>query len=188
MMFRLCAISLAFVATSALAAVNDPWNKPRFNDYYEEEKEWEEAVEVTPPIFPADADLLPIYVSAVQTNQYLVDTKSLSLGSDLVIRYTLVVRTSGGAQNITYEGMRCDSREWKTYAVGRRAPDTTAGGLWTKARISEWRPVENKPTNRHHAALSKDYFCPNGSALRTAEEGVDALRKGGHPDVPGNRK
>lgn len=188
-LFRLFVLALTLGATTVMAAANDPWDKSRrFNDYYEEEPEWEEAAEVTPPTFPADADLVPIYVSAVQTNQYLIDAKSLSMGANQVVRYTLVVRTAGGAVNISFEGMRCESREWKTYAVGHKAAEAGQSGTWSKARRSEWRPVENKPTNRHHAALSKDYFCPNGSSLRNADEGVDALRKGGHPDVPGNRK
>lgn len=177
------ALALLMLLAAPAFALDD-WRDKRFNDYWEEPVEWAEA-EVKPPAWPQDADLVPIYVSAVQTNQYFVDSKSVSLGPDQVVRYTLVVRTAGGAQNLSFEGMRCETREWKTYATGRA---TASGGQWVPARIAEWRPIENKPVNRHHAALSKDYFCPNGSSLRNTEDGLNALRLGGHPDVPGNRK
>lgn len=176
---------LAVVGMSAaLAATNDPFKEKRFNDYWEEPEEWTED-EIVPPALPDDASLVPIYVSAVQTNEYLVDLKSVNLGKDQVVRYTLVVRTSGGARNVSYEGMRCETREWKTYATVRT---TAEGSVWAKTRLGQWRPVENKAVNRHHAAISKDFFCPNGSSLRSTEEGIDALRRGGHPEVPGNRR
>lgn len=182
---RLVLLTALFCATfSAGAASNDPFGKPKLNDYWEEEKVWQEA-DVPPPAFPVMANLLPVYVSAVATNQYLIDPLSISVSADTVVRYTLVVLTPGGAQNVSFEGLRCDTREWKTFATGRV---TGEGGTWSKARIGDWRPVENKPVNRHHAAISKDYFCPNGSAIRSADEGRNALKKGGHPDVPQNQR
>jgi hypothetical protein len=99
------------------------------------------------------------------------------VGKDGVVRYVLVVQTSGGATNISFEGIRCDAREFRLYASGHRE------GRWTKARLSEWRPIENKPVNRHHAALSRDLFCPNGVAIYTPDEGRDALRRGKHPQA-----
>jgi hypothetical protein len=135
----------------------------------------EEALQL--PAFPQEANLREFYVSATTTHKYYIDAATLSVGKDGVVRYALVVRTSGGATNITYEGMRCESREYKIYATGNR------DGTWTQARRSAWRPVENKPTNRHHAALSRDYFCPVGNAIYTADEGREALRLGKHPNA-----
>lgn len=177
-------LGMAVVAGQAGAANNDPFGKPKLNDYWEDEKIWQES-EVPPPAFPVNADLLPVYVSAVATNEYLIDAKSVSVGPDGVVRYSLVVRTPGGAQNISFEGMRCDTREWKMLATGRITPE---GGVWAKARISEWRPIENKPVNRHHAAIWKDYFCPNGSVIRSGDDGRNALKMGSHPDLPANQK
>ena len=37
--------------------------------------------------------------------------------------------------------------------------------------------------NRHHAALSRDYFCPGGVPIFKADEGRDALRRGKHPQA-----
>ncbi len=129
------------------------------------------------PGFPQEVNLREFYVSATTSHKYFIDASTLSVGKDGVVRYTLVIRTSRGSTNITYEGMRCESREYRIYATGQR------DGVWALARRSEWYPVENKPTNRHHAALSRDYFCPVGNAIRTADEGREALRLGKHPDA-----
>jgi hypothetical protein len=89
------------------------------------------------------------------------------------------VKTSGGATNVSREGMHCDTREYRLYANGR------SDGTWAKTRTDAWRPIENKPVNRHHAALSKEYFCPNGGPILTAEKGREALRLGGNPHAGG---
>jgi hypothetical protein len=88
----------------------------------------------------------------------------------------VVVKTAGGATNISFEGIRCGTLESRLYATG-------ANGKWVKARNSAWQPIENKSINRHHAALSRDYFCPSRVQIFTAEEGRDALRRGKHPNA-----
>jgi hypothetical protein len=140
----------------------------------EDDAPWKESAAEFPR-FPKDEDLLEFYVSAGTSNRFFIDGASIAPGKDGVVRYTLVIRTSGGAVNITYEGMRCETREVKLYAVG------TAAGTWSKARKDEWQPIENKPINRHHAALSRDLFCPAGAQIQSNEEGREALRLGKHP-------
>lgn len=142
----------------------------------DDEKQWLES-EVTLPAYPQDADLLEFYVSAATANRFFIDAKTLSVGSDGVVRYALVVLTSGGATNVSYEGMRCSVREVKLYATGR------SDKIWTAARNAEWRPIENKPVNRHHAALWQDFFCPDGPPIRSVDDGRRALKRGIHPDV-----
>lgn len=129
------------------------------------------------PNFPKQENLVEFYVSPVATNKYMIDRASISVGKDEIVRYTLVVMSSGGARNVSYEGIRCDELRWKLYATGH------GDGTWAKARLSEWRPIENKPVNRHHAALSRDFFCPGGSGIRNADEGANALRLGKHPNA-----
>jgi hypothetical protein len=148
---------------------------PTNNYEFEEEKPWQELVP-EPPAFPKDENLREYYVSAVATNKYMIDTSSIAPGADGVVRYVLVVKTSGGATNVSFEGIRCKDLTWKHYASGR------ADGTWSKARTQEWRRVENKPINRHHAALSHDFFCPSGDPITTADEGRKALRLGKHPN------
>lgn len=169
---RLFALLLAVFAATPVLAQYDPF-RPRYNDV-PEEAPWKED-EVGLPKFPDPGNLTEIYVSAIATNRYLIDRTSISVGKDQVVRFVLVVETSGGARNISFEGMRCKEQSWKLYATGHR------DGTWAPARISEWRPIENKPVNRHHAAISRDLFCPNGSSINSSDEGVRALQAGKHP-------
>ena len=141
-----------------------------------DEPTWQES-EAALPAFPKEEDLQAFYVSAVTPNRFFVDAKSISVGADGVVRFALVVRTAGGATNISFEGIRCGAMEYRLYATGR------ADGTWVRARAGEWKPIENKPINRHHAALSRDYFCPSGEPVRDAEEGRQALKSGKHPDA-----
>ena len=165
---------LAGLVGSAAAQVP---NSSRYDSSYEEEAPRREQQEVEPPAFPKQEDLREFYVSAVATNTYLIDASTLAVGADRMVRYVLVVKTSGGATNISFEGINCKDQRWKHYATGR------SDGTWTKSRATriEWSPIENKPVNRHHAALSRDFFCPTGNPINTADEGRNALRLGKHP-------
>lgn len=139
---------------------------------------WVEEEAVLPP-FPQEGNLLEFYVSAVTSNRFFIDATSISVGKDGVVRYVLMVRSERGATNITYEGIRCSSRELKVYATGHQ------DGTWAKARLDKWRALENKQVNRHHATLGRELFCAGGMPVRTAAEGVEALRLGRHPEAAG---
>jgi hypothetical protein len=130
------------------------------------------------PAFPQEANLREFYVGEMTSHKFYIDASTLNPGKDGVVRYVLVVHTRGGATNISFEGIHCVTRELKIYASGRR------DGTWAKARKSDWRPIENKPVNRQHAALSRDLFCPNGTPIQTPAEGQEALRLGKHPQTP----
>jgi hypothetical protein len=129
------------------------------------------------PAFPKPENLLPFYVGEMTAHRFMIDGSTLQVGKDRVVRYVLVMQTSGGATNISYEGMRCDTGEYRLYASGR------SDGTWAEARRSEWRMIENKPVNRYHAALAHDLFCPSGIAIYSADEGRDALKRGKHPQA-----
>lgn len=144
-----------------------------FEDDYETQK-WQELV-VQLPAPPEDKSLVSFYVSPTSDGRFQIDTASLTVGSDGVVRYVLVIDMAGGARNVTYEGMRCESRERRIYASGRR------DGAWSKSRNNEWTRIQDAAMNRQHAALFLEYFCPEGSIVWDAAEAVRALRMGGHP-------
>lgn len=111
-------------------------------------KEWK----VEFPDFPQEENLLPFYVSPIQTQKFFIDEKSLVVGED-EIRYTLVGISSGGAKNITYEGLKCDGGLFRRYAMG------TYEGKWSPSRQSEWKDIAFQDANRPQASLALDYFC-----------------------------
>ena len=140
-----------------------------------EESRWKES-QVQLPAWPQPENLLTVYVSAATQNEFFVDGSTLSVTADGVVRYVLVVRSPGGATNISFEGMRCETRERRIYASGR--PD----GSWSKSRGEEWKRIRDTGANRYHVALFADYFCPEGVIVRNVEEAQNALRLGRHPE------
>jgi hypothetical protein len=153
-------------------AVSSVWAE----DDEDELKPWQE-LEATLPAFPKAEHLLPFVVSAATSNRFFVDSRSLNVDGDGVVRYVLVIETAGGARNVTFEGMRCETRERRIYASGRQ------GGEWSKSRKKEWVRIQDAYANRQHAALFLEYFCPFGNSVRSVAEARDALVRGGHPDV-----
>ena len=142
----------------------------------EDNKEWTEEA-VTPPEFFKDENLIAFEVSAANSNRFFVDSKSITLGKDEVVRYALVIRSSAGAQNVSYEGIRCATRERKLYALGR--PD----GSWVAARALKWGSVTAPGTVTPQRILMNDFFCPKEVSVKSVEEAVSALRAGIHPRV-----
>lgn len=165
---------LAFVCLIVVADTNA---EVRFRNLEDPDApQWvEDAVEL--PRYPEEKNLREFYVNEMTAHRFFIDEASFSIGKDGVVRYTLVVRTRGGSTNTTYEGIHCERRELKLYATGRQ------DGVWTATRKGEWRIIENKPINRHHATLYRDYLCPSGTTIVNPEEGREALRRAGkQPD------
>ena len=122
------------------------------------------------PAYPRKANLLEFRVGGTGEFAFFIDKGSLSVGSDGIVRYVMVARSSDGVDNVSYEGLRCESAEVRRYAAGQ--PDAT----W---RVSPglWQPI----ARRWHLVLHREYFCPQNVALHSAAEGVRALQAGGHP-------
>ncbi|QDD63002.1 hypothetical protein EJD96_02020 [Herbaspirillum seropedicae] len=139
------ACSLLAVCASTLAQSFD-------EEFDDEAKPWQEIAVHLPPA-PQQQNLAEFYLSPNATMKAYVDTNSVSIGADKVVRYTVVTRTEGGAVNTLYEGMRCETWEKKTYAFGH--PD----GSWSRSRRDKWQPIRDIGANRIDGALFKDYFC-----------------------------
>lgn len=127
------------------------------------------------PQYPEPENFLPFEVSVLTPFNFYVDAKSLSVGADAVVRYTLIAKTADGVLNISFEGMRCAEREFRIYAFGK------ADKTWSEARNSKWEALRSGPRNAQRAVLYNDYFCSVGGDIATAEDGVRALKGGGNP-------
>lgn len=124
------------------------------------------------PPYPGERGLIEFFVAATSAFRFFIDPASVSVGADGVVRYTLVARSAAGAQNVSYEGMRCRSGEVRIYALGR-------DGGWVPSE-GGWRAIEPRSVQRWHNALYREYFCPQHEPIASPREGVDALRRGGH--------
>jgi len=164
--------ALAVVAACAAfaAASRESWElwEVEFDDA---KKPWKEVESRLPP-YPRTEDLVLFEGGGASQHRFYIDAKSLSKGEDGVVRYTLLVRTAGGATNVTFEGMRCETREQKYYALGR------ANGNWVRARISQWRRLEPQSINRHHDVLYADVFCIGKMPVATTREVLQRLKFG----------
>ncbi len=167
-------VLLAFaLAAFALQAVAQKPVEPSEWEREQERRNWKEG-DIKLPAYPKTESLIEFEVVG-GTFRFFIDPASLAVGPDGVVRYTLVARAPSGYANISYEGIRCAAGAYKVFAHGN-------DGKWT-SRESEWRRVEAKSMNAWHHELHRSYFCPNGEAIKTAAEGLDALRRHGHPEV-----
>jgi len=169
---RLCAAVLAAFAAQAAGQSNtqkSDW------ELEQERRGWQER-EVVLPAQPK-GELVEFFVTAASNFKFFVDAASLSVADDGVVRYTLVARSPSGASNISYEGIRCERpASYRVYAYGNE-------GAWSKNTRSDWRPIQDGQIQRWHYELSRFYFCPQGGRIHSPAEGVDALRRGGHPSI-----
>jgi hypothetical protein len=124
------------------------------------------------PAMPKSENLLEFQASAASTSHYFIDAPSISIEKDGTVRYTLVVKGSGGGENISYEAIRCDTLEQKAFAFGRR------NGTWANAKESAWRKIQYKTGNLQYAVLYTDYFCPDGKPIRSPKDAIAAFKYG----------
>ncbi|MDZ7584627.1 MAG: CNP1-like family protein [Thiobacillus sp.] len=148
--------------------VHAEWGQ--FDFEFENEKPWVELSAQLPPP-PKPENLVGFDVSPATQNRYFVDTASISVGEDKVVRYSVVIEAAGGAKNVSFEGMRCATGERRLYAYGQ--PD----GSWSKARNGRWEGIKFRSLLSYHKALYEDHFCPDGINVRNASEAVRSLQR-----------
>lgn len=136
-----------------------------------EEYVWKEK-ETKLPEWPQDEDLLEFEVELPNTPfRYYIDTRSFSYDPvEGVVRYTLVIRSRRGGENVTYEGLRCNTSEYKVYAYGN------GKGVMRPARNPTWQHLIEAGHTRYRTDLKKKYFCGSGTVPVDARIMLDNLR------------
>ncbi|MGZ2743633.1 CNP1-like family protein [Burkholderia stagnalis] len=173
------AIALALASIAAAAALtgcansNTPSNKDDSAFVYllDRQGEWKENKVDTLPALPQAGDLLSFNVSQNTPLKFSVDAKSLAVGTDGIVRYTVVVTSPAGARNVIYEGIRCDTYEWRQYAGLNADHDG-----WDRTVENDWRRIENGELNAYHAALYQDYFCANKMPIGTTQSILENIK------------
>ncbi|MES9906732.1 MAG: CNP1-like family protein, partial [Sedimenticola sp.] len=86
--------------------------------------------------------------------RYYIDSRSLSYNPiDGVVRYTLVIRSSKGGENVAFEGMRCNAREYKVYALGN------GRGKLRPHPNPRWKMIAETGYTRYRTDLARNYLC-----------------------------
>jgi hypothetical protein len=122
------------------------------------------------PAYPEEGRLLEV---AVATGNYpyrvYIDPESLSIGTDRVVRYAAVITSAAGASNISYEGLRCSTREYRRYAYG-------ANGSWQTLDETSWERIKESGMGHYRYDLYRDYLCDTTSSILKRDEILRRLR------------
>ncbi len=137
----------------------------------ETDVDWKEQGVPPPPALKTER-LIALEIPGSLLN-FGVDPDSIAVGKDGVVRYVVVARSSSGAMNAMYEGVRCSTGEWKVYA--RHNPD--AG--WKQVQDAEWKPMSGNAQARHSLAIARTGACVGRGMNRSASQVVRDLRTSG---------
>lgn len=126
------------------------------------EKAWTEDRVSLPP-FPRARDLLPLRIDSADPDyRYFIDVNSVTLTSDEVVRYTVIIQAPSGSSNIIYEGIRCATDEVKTFAYGTR------DGRFRLMQDPRWIYVHTPGAFAYRTTMVETYVCDaNGWALNS---------------------
>ncbi len=164
-------VILAALAFAPAAMAGDHADNPRraedltpaeVREPEEPEKPWQEEQILLPP-FPRAQDLIPLRADVGGSGYiYYVDVNSVSLDADEVLRYTVIIQSPRGASNIVYEGIRCATKEIKTFAYGTR------DGRFEPMADPRWMFVFTKGPLGYRTSMVERYVCDeNGWAIDT---------------------
>ncbi len=140
-----------------------------FTYKFDNDRPWKELATTLPPP-PVTKNQLPFIASPATDNKFFVDAPSIHVGRDGVVRYTLVIQSPSGVRNVTFEGIRCRTGEYKIYAYGRD------DGAWDRAQQAKWRPILYHDLNRPRRVLYDDFFCQRKIIVRSAAQAIQALK------------
>ncbi len=133
----------------------------------------EDAVALPGPV--QRSQLIPFDMSSRTELQFSVDASSISVGSDRVLRYIMVARSSSGAENILYEGLRCETGEARNYARWNQAEQR-----WVPySGNAPWRPLSGVAASLPAARLAYLAFFYCRTPTEPMERLLADLRRGG---------
>jgi len=126
----------------------------------EAEAPWQEQLESLPS-FPRAQDLIPVRADEADPGyNYYIDVNSVSLATDEVLRYTIIIQSPHGANNIVYEGIRCATKEIKILAYGTR------DGRFARMTDPKWIYAFTQGPLGYRTTLIERYVCDeNGWAM-----------------------
>ena len=125
------------------------------------------------PSYPVDSVLFEFRPRGISNNRFFIDPASVSIGTDRAVRYTVVVKSASGVANTSFEAMRCETAEYKVFALG------TKDGVWTILPNPAWHEIDTSKGGIR-LRLFDEYFCDRQRlAARTVQDLLRNLR-----DVP----
>lgn len=133
---------------------------------------FKEGVTTMPLNPPNKSTIQPFYVSQATIFKFAIDTDSILIGNDGVTRYTVILTSPNGNSQVNYEGIRCDSFQWRLYG-------TFENGSWKENPLSSWRNIQDNIPNRYQAALAQGALCNFSSQEKDIKTILQSLNPNG---------
>jgi hypothetical protein len=128
--------------------------------------DWKETDAPPPPAFELSR-LVPFDVSVNSQMKWGIDPQAMVIGTDSVVRYVVVAQSPSGVMNAMYEGIRCASGEYKTYA--RYNKDSG----WNAVAQPQWQPF----LGTHAHRLARQGVCTGAAPAQNLREIVQTMRQ-----------
>jgi len=140
-------------------------------------KKWREGNLILPD-FPHKKNLIELELPHSRV-KYYIDAKSVSVGKDHVARYTVVIESSSGSKNVFYEGIRCSTKQFKTYAyaVNTKQLKPMPNAIW--------REIRGVGAYKYRLSLYEYYVCQNSAVRYKAHQIIQVLRTPSSLSEPG---
>jgi hypothetical protein len=133
--------------------------------------DWKETDVPPPPAFDLQR-LVRFEVNPNSSMVFGIDPQTIQISKqDGMVRYVVVARSDTGVVNAMYEGVRCTTGEFKTYA--RAFGD----GKWRVQEQPEWVSLRAKLPSMHTARLARQGVCDGSAPMLSVREVVEALKK-----------
>lgn len=182
---RVMKVALAAGILVGLAACGSPRPPGTYllddldNDKVLPDADWNVLRTQLPPV-PKASDTLPIAplsVDLARSFTFGVDPRSVQIAPGKIVRYSLYSRSDRGAENVSYESIRCGTREWRAIATLRQ------GAGWERPYDEDWHEIQRDSVQQ---TLRAGVFCTGGgpaagkpadlvARLRNWERYADAL-------------
>ena len=133
---------------------------------------FKEGTTVMPLNPPNKSTIQPFYVSQQTIFKFAVDIDSILIGNDGVTRYAIIITSPNGNNQVQYEGIRCDSFQWRLYG-------TFESGAWKENPLSSWNMIKDNTPNRYQAALAQGAFCNFNSQEKSITNIIQSLNPSG---------
>jgi hypothetical protein len=122
------------------------------------------------PAYPLDKNLIDTRLSKPGSPYRIyLDTQSLTVTEDAVVRYTVVIVSGDGVRNVTHEGLHCGKNTYRRYAYG-------INGEWQELTDSPWLPLEGSGINAYRKTFYVDYMCDPAGPYPQPDEIIRKLR------------
>ncbi len=114
--------------------------------------DWKELEAPPPPAYQVER-LLPLDMPKYVSMRIGIDSQTVTIGADGVVRYVVLAINPGGSVNAMYEGIRCATGEVKTYA---RHSGT---GNWSIVKEPAWRVFTDNLPSKHAWVFARQAAC-----------------------------